>query len=281
MARRVLQERGGVTALQQELEKAGFVDPDAKLTTTAKPFNPFARMAAGVMSQPDMEKEQLGLGTFDARFQVCKNLPENDEQWASDDPHWIGKASMSYRHRFLTTKDLHWKWFNPLVFGLVDGDLAAAIAFLKDLRCAAVTYTRSMGWSNQLGLYFHVFGHNSVNSLHLHMVDLSQVGPTFNHLAYKNCSLEAVIAVISEELDARRPNPNIGEVEPFKLNSSISAPDEYDWEIDDVDCCGWSTCGKPIRLSIDWTTSAIAYARGLSPTLRPMVEECLCSKFAL
>lgn len=43
--------------------------------------------------------------------------------------------------------------------------LSEAIQLLEDLRSAAVTYVggrRQQGWSEQLGLYFHVFGHNSV-----------------------------------------------------------------------------------------------------------------------
>ena len=42
-----------------------------------------------------------------------------------------------------------------------------AIQLLEDLRSAAVSYVggrRQQGWSEQLGLYFHVFGHNSVTS---------------------------------------------------------------------------------------------------------------------
>lgn len=27
------------------------------------------------------------------------------------------------------------------------------------------------GWSDRVGLFFHIFGHNSVNSLHLHILD--------------------------------------------------------------------------------------------------------------
>ena len=36
----------------------------------------------------------------------------------SDDKEWVGKASMSKRHRFLLTKDLSWWKFNALTFGM-------------------------------------------------------------------------------------------------------------------------------------------------------------------
>merc|ERR1719203_72456 len=83
------------------------------------PFNCFARVAAGVMIQPGMDIEQKALGKFQDNFVICCNRPENDEHWDSEDPEWVGRASMSLHHRFLTTKDPHWQWFNSLVFGLV------------------------------------------------------------------------------------------------------------------------------------------------------------------
>ena len=42
------------------------------------------------------------------------------------------------------------------------------------------------GWSSDVGLYFHAYGHASVDALHLHIVDLSTTGPSFGALSYKN-----------------------------------------------------------------------------------------------
>ena len=36
----------------------------------------------------------------EAKYIIANNLPANDAHWDSDDPAWIGKASMSKRHRF-------------------------------------------------------------------------------------------------------------------------------------------------------------------------------------
>lgn len=208
-ARRILREDyGGCASLKAELSFAGFIDEAGKLTTGTKPFNLFARIASGEMQQPGMEDEQAALQSYGERFVVCKNRPENDEHWDSEEPEWLGKASMAARHRFLTTKDLRWSFFNALTLGMTDeSDLRAALSeaiqLLEDLRSAAVTYVggrRQQGWSEQLGLYFHVFGHNSVNSLHLHMVDMKAVGPTFRKLEYKNCPLNAILKVLQEEM---------------------------------------------------------------------------------
>lgn len=212
-ARRILSEElGGSWALREELIAGGWVDRQtSQLTTGFQPFNIFARCACGEQKQPDMEEEQAALGeAYRQRFQVCKNRADADEHWASEDPEWVGKASMARRHRFLTTKDLAWHWFNVLAFGFSEAlddsscpaSAAAAVEVLEAMKAAALTYTAAMGWSSQVGLFFHVFGHNSVNSLHLHIVDLSEVGPGFEKLSYKNCPLDAVLEVLREELAA-------------------------------------------------------------------------------
>lgn len=218
-ARRLLrQELGGWETVYEELRRSGFVDGDThQLTTGSAPFNVFARIAAGKMTQPGEEREQGALGEYKEKFMVCKNRPENDEHWDSPSPEWVGKASMSRRHKFLILKDLHWQWFNPLVFGTVPqaqgGDtLDVAIAFLELMKAAALTYTANKGgWSQQVGLFFHVFGHNSVNSMHMHIVDMAELGPTFWKLEYKNCPLDDILRVLREEREAAKKNGTSGE----------------------------------------------------------------------
>lgn len=210
-ARRILREElGGSQALREELMTGGWVDRQtSQLTTGLRPFNIFARCACGEQKQPDMEEEQAAVPhEYRSRFQVCKNRAENDEHWADEDPEWVGKASMARRHRFLTTKDLAWHWFNVLSFGFAEDNFSAsslasasaAVEFIEAMKAVALAYAAAMGWSSQVGLFFHVFGHNSVNSLHLHIVDLTEVGPGFEKLSYKNCPLDAVLEVLREEL---------------------------------------------------------------------------------
>ena len=159
-----------------------------------------------------MAAEQAALQDFSSSVCVCRNKPENDAHWDSEAAEWVGKASMSARHRFLTTKDLRWTFFNALTLGMSDKDgdpgdrpdpasLMESIELLETLKAAALAYVMNMqGWSEKIGLFFHVFGHNSVNSLHLHVVDMSSVGPTFHKLSYKNCPINAVLKVLREEL---------------------------------------------------------------------------------
>ena len=53
-------------------------------------------------------------------------------------------------------------------------------------------------------MFFHVFPHNSVNSLHMHLVDLAAIGPTFAHLAHKNLAIADVLSVLRSELAAAK-----------------------------------------------------------------------------
>merc|ERR1711959_280908 len=121
------------------------------------------------MEQASMASEQEKLGPYQDRYIIACNRPECDEMWASTDSTWVGKASMSKRHRFLTTKDLHWQWFNVLTFGLLPASLGGttpteALRKLEEMKAAALTYVSNIGgWSGNTGLFFHVFGHNSVN----------------------------------------------------------------------------------------------------------------------
>merc|ERR1712217_835332 len=85
--------------------------------------------------------------------------------------------------------------------------LKQALKKLEEMKAAALTYVSNIGgWSEKVGLYFHVFGHNSVNSLHLHILDLQYVGPTYHKYKYKNCPLEAVLKVLKEEVLVKYPS---------------------------------------------------------------------------
>ena len=93
-ALRALLREYGVKKLEDELAAGGLVK-DGKLTTGTKPFNLFARLGAGEMSQPEMAASNALLGEAGSRFVVCCNRAENDEHWQSSAPEWVGKASMS------------------------------------------------------------------------------------------------------------------------------------------------------------------------------------------
>jgi hypothetical protein len=106
----------------------------------------------------------------------------------------------------MTCRDLSWQWFNVMSFGL-EGDAASlrtAIEMLEAMQAAARVFAqKTPGWSAdpaRLGMFFHCYPNNSVNSLHMHLVDLSATGPSFAHLAPKNLPLADVLHVLRDEL---------------------------------------------------------------------------------
>ena len=217
--RQLVQASGGARALHAELCAKGFVDGE-DLTThplppgPGKPFNPFTRIAMGLDSQGlAMEAENALLSEqHRAKYRVACNRKQNDDFWASSDtapskgfPNGhVGSASMAKRHRFLLVKDLSWETFNVLTFGLGAERRAKeqALAALEDMRDAALSFTRGAAeWSANVGLFFHVYGHNSVNALHLHIVDLDATGPSYVAQAHKNLSLETAMQVLRQEID--------------------------------------------------------------------------------
>ena len=51
-----------------------------------------------------------------------------------------------------------------------------------------------------IGLYFHCYPLCSVNSLHLHIVDLSETGPSYEACRIKNLSMDMVLKALEEEI---------------------------------------------------------------------------------
>lgn len=189
----------GVDRLQAQLMEQGYVDNSGMLTTGTKPFNVFVRIVCGALAQENMVNDQKLLGKLQAEFQVCCNRPECDEHWESTDPAWLGKASMSRNHRFMCVRSLSWMWFNVLVFGMFD-NLTESIKMLQALKDVSIQYARaSEGWSDKVGLFFHVYPLCSVNSLHLHIVDMEYKGPTYDLICRRNLSIDDVLEVLKEE----------------------------------------------------------------------------------
>lgn len=195
-----------VAKVFNELVQRGIVQGASKtLSTGTRPFNPFARLSAGIASQPSMTSEQPNLGEYQEVTLVVANRIECDEMYHSDDPTWIGKASMSKRHRMLILKDLDWEWFNVLTFGLVS-TLEEGIEKINMIKAAATFWVKSQAdWPplERVGFYVHVYAHCSVNAFHLHIVDLDSVGPTYAKMAFKNLTLDAALAVLQLELKER------------------------------------------------------------------------------
>ena len=133
-----------------------------------------------------------------------------------------------------------WTWFNVLTMGLVDAatedavhhdedamreaeasidlnikTLESALACLTMMREAAYAFVKEDAksgtkWSLRkdskeqladIGLFFHCYPHCSVNSLHLHIVDLSETGPTYPVFKHKNLRMNMVLTALEREIE--------------------------------------------------------------------------------
>ena len=99
--------------------------------------------------------------------------------------------------------------------------LESALACLRTMREAAYAFVKEdakSGWSLReknvfqketgqhvveladIGLFFHCYPLCSVNSLHLHIVDLSETGPSYKYHSHKNLSMDMVLTALEKEI---------------------------------------------------------------------------------
>src|SRR6056300_1124829 len=185
---RHISKTGEIETIFKHLKFHGYIGDDLMLTTGLKPMNVFARLASGEMPNP---VDQSGLGTYAEEFMVCHNLPERDANWNNPNDFTASMAG-PYKngpgHVFITTRDLDWRKFNilPII-------LSQDLIFLAKLLLAAETYVMHRGW-RRYGLYFHCYPNNTVNSLHLHVINLDKIGHMFYAKKSQNISLYDVIS---------------------------------------------------------------------------------------
>ncbi len=149
------------------------------------------------MAQPSMDEANERMSEADrARFTLACNRPVCDEHWADGSDEWVGKASMSEFHRFMLIDNLDWRGFNVLTIGMGGvANLEVAISTLRDMMRLSREYASAEGRKGPIELCFHVYPSNTVQALHMHIVDTSTAGPTYDALSYKNMKAEDVLQV--------------------------------------------------------------------------------------
>ena len=177
--------------IKEKFKARNVIDSDGMLTTGIKPFNVFARIANGDTVNT---VNQDTLGIYSDRFVVCHNLPNNDLNWDNPDfptASMAGPDEYGPGHVFITTKDLSYSKFNILPI-IIDND----VKFLCEMLCAAIKYTSNRGWDNP-GFYFHCYPHNSVQSLHLHVINKDTLGPSFAKQMGRNLNIYDILSAMS------------------------------------------------------------------------------------
>ncbi len=210
----------GVERFHSDMINFGIFGNDGKILPTTKPFNVFARIISGDLPVPygnilenlAVRFDDYKLSDASKHFMVAKNLPEHDQNWNNYEKASQGNASMSLRHRFLIPRDPKWSNFNVLTIGLTNDvhSLRSGIEYLKYMKKTAQDFVErerqlydqdpNQAWSSNVGFYFHCFPFNSVQYLHLHIVDLNHTGPAFNYMQFKNLSIDSIIKQLEGEL---------------------------------------------------------------------------------
>ena len=196
--RQMLKEYG-INNFKQEMTNRG-IFMDGKITSELVPFNPFARIISGKTENPCKDL------CPNKNYIILQNKPINDEHWQDSSPEWLGIGSMSKKHKFLAIMSDRWSTFNILSCGLDQFGLEECIKMLDEMEKIALEYTIQNNWSNNIGLYFHCYPFNSVQSIHLHIVDCDTMGPSFEHNNYKNLSISDAKFVLMKEIENKKLN---------------------------------------------------------------------------
>lgn len=178
--------------IKQNFRYKKIIDANDILTTGGEgPHNPFASMVSG--DTPNKVDQSL-LGKYSEKFMLCHNKSSiRDERWNDPD---FNEASMAGPddngpgHVFITTKNLNVDYFNVLPIALKND-----VRFLEELLLAALEYSKNRGWTNP-GFYFHSYPLNSVQSLHLHVINKDKLGPMFHKKNYSNLDIYDVLSLL-------------------------------------------------------------------------------------
>jgi hypothetical protein len=175
----------------KKLLALGYVDAKSEnLTTRREPFNIFARLA--IKAQPNFVNQMSIM--YRTEFMVCHNLADNDNGWSDPDCKTAAMAGPDINgpgHVFITIRNLNWKYFNIASLAFETD----ALIVLTKLKRAAKRYATLRRWRNP-GFYFHCYPHSSVNSLHLHVVNLDTAGWNLKANSHKNLSIDDAMEVI-------------------------------------------------------------------------------------
>ena len=192
---RVTLNQIGIDKLYKYLVDGKYVE-NGQLVPHKGPTNIFAKYGAELIAN---NVPQHMLLNHQNEFAVVHNRQSEYDAWNDTKAKggaMAGPDDGGPGHVFLTTKNMDWHLFNCISMGVKQSDLE----FLERMEEAAMMYANDRKWK-RVGLYFHCFPMNSVQSLHLHIVNLDTVGVHFHRQRGKNLPIDAVIT----ELKNSRP----------------------------------------------------------------------------
>ena len=183
-------EKYSIEDMMKMLRSTGYTDKNNNYKFDKEsPFNIFAALASGIIKNP---VNQSILDCYSNKWMVCHNRPENDDNWKDNNTKvsMAGPDINGPGHVFITTKSNNAKYFN--IASII---LHKEKEFLQDLLEVAQHYATKRNWNNP-GFFFHCYPNNSVQSLHLHVVNMDNTGPSFELQKFKNLSIYDALEII-------------------------------------------------------------------------------------
>jgi len=176
--------------------------PNPEPSTGRLPFTFFT-----VMNIANGEDQQLIPKQLREKYIILRNMSEfggsPGTDWGTAKTN--DDASMSQHHQFVGVKSMDWDKFNALTFGYGRGGVEASLQMLNELEIIANAWATARGIPPpNLGCYFHIYPFNSVQSLHMHMVDTrrANLGTAWDVNEHKNMPLGEVRRYLTTQLRA-------------------------------------------------------------------------------
>ena len=169
-----------------------------------KPYLPFTFFYT--METPDGPNQKVIPTTLRTKYAIVLNRvnfggtgPDSIWDEAKNNP----LASMSMYHQFIVIKNKNSLLFNALTFGMGNQNIEDTIQMLKELRLIAELWANKKKIPKKnLGCFFHIYPNNSVQSLHLHILDTrpEHLGAAWYVNKNKNMPLSVVLDYFENKL---------------------------------------------------------------------------------
>lgn len=185
----------GIKKFKQELHDNETLE-DGKLSNK---HNVFLKIIDGIVEYPNMLLDN-GLEKYSQSYQLFGNLEFNDANYLSTKEEHLGKVSMSKFHKFISPKTTDFTYMNALTLCVDNNNnkVEQVLDKLVEMKSLAIEYANKNGITN-IGLYVHVYPLNSIQLLHIHILDKDNLSPTYDYVNYKNLELDDVISVLTKK----------------------------------------------------------------------------------
>lgn len=179
-------ERYGRENFLQELREIGIIAGN-KISSNN---NFFLKVVKSEIDYPNL-LAMANMSHYSDSYCIVNNLPEHDKNYLSPNTECSNKVSMSRFHKFICPKTDDPTYMNAIMFQ----SNTEIIKKLQAMETIAREFAGKHGVTN-VGLYVHCFPLNSIQLLHIHILDLDHVGRGFEYNNHKNLKLCDVISVL-------------------------------------------------------------------------------------